>query len=201
MGMHRAGFDVIGVDIKRQPRYPFTFVQADALKSPFDLDSFDFIWASPPCQRWTAPVQQRGIAHLYPDHIEQVRSALTASGVLYSIENVPRSPVRAIIILSGCMFGMSTYRKRHFETNFLVLAPRPGAPFGPKTRADAVTVSGSSGGKSNRDYWTNSRKNAWQSAMGIDWMTNAEMAQSVPPIYAEFIGRAAIKYLSSATNG
>jgi DNA (cytosine-5)-methyltransferase 1 len=197
MGLHRAGFDVVGVDHKPQPRYPFRFIQGDALKPPLDLAEAAFVWASPPCQRWTAPVQQRGYEARHPDFIDAVRKLLAESGALFAIENVPRSPLRTTLVLTGDLFGMSTYRKRHFETNFVVLAERAGAAFGPKTRADAVTVAGSSGGKSNRDQWRNGCKDAWQAAMGVDWMLNREMAEAVPPAYSEFIGRAALAWLAA----
>lgn len=197
MGLARAGFAVVGVDIKPQPRYPFPFVQGDALHPPFDLSQFDFIWASVPCQRWTLHARQHGTTDQHPDLIGPARAMLEAWGGLYAIENVPHAPLRKVVILTGCMFGLNTYRKRCFETNFLVLTPPVGRPFGPKTRPGAVTVAGHSGGRSNRDDWQNGTKAAWSAAMGIDWMTNREMAEAVPPAYAEHIGRAALAVLEA----
>jgi DNA (cytosine-5)-methyltransferase 1 len=53
MGYHRAGFDVVGVDIAPQPNYPFEFWQRDALEH-FGWDDFAAIHASPPCQHYAA---------------------------------------------------------------------------------------------------------------------------------------------------
>lgn len=72
MGLHRAGFDVTGVDIDLQPRYPFRFVQADALKYP--LEGFDFIWASPKCQRHSTMTKRwEGRSVTHEDQIPTMR--------------------------------------------------------------------------------------------------------------------------------
>jgi DNA (cytosine-5)-methyltransferase 1 len=121
MGLHRAGFDVTGVDIRPQPRYPFRFVRGDALAPPVRLGDFDLIWASPPCQAY---VRSGTIAKdgRHPDLIESVRSMLCAGGVPWIIENVPGAPLRADLVLCGTMFGLGVRRHRWFEASPSVAA-------------------------------------------------------------------------------
>jgi DNA (cytosine-5)-methyltransferase 1 len=128
MGLHRAGFDVTGVDIKLQKRYPFAFIQGDALRPPVRLEDFDLIWASPPCQAHTA-LSKMWNARKHEDRIPETRAMLEASGVPYVIENVPGAPLKASLRLCGTMFGLQTpcgaqlRRHRYFETSFLVMQP------------------------------------------------------------------------------
>lgn len=194
MGLHRAGFDVIGVDIKPQPRYPFRFVQGDALRPPFDLAQFNFIWASPPCQGYSA-FTSKGRYGEKPKLIPDMQAMLR--GHVYTIENVPGAPLSSPIVLCGSMFGLDVRRHRKFECSFPIAGPpcqhenqTPRfyqADRRLSTLASVVAVFGNVRFPGDLEI----RKRA----MGIDWMQNYELTQSIPPAYAEYIGRAAIRHL------
>lgn len=208
MGLHRAGYDVIGVDIVPQKRYPFTFVQADALKPPFDLSRFDLIWASPPCQAFT-PLKVMHNAKPHPNLIPQTREMLMASNVKYIIENVPGSPLKPTCVLCGSMFGLQTAdgkaelrRHRLFETNFHIpllpcCAHKAGAVIGVygghgMDRRRTITVVGKQGGYSGPNKSQGFPVQQRKEAMGIEWMTDYGLSQAIPPAYSEFLGKAAL---------
>lgn len=105
MGYSRAGFDVVGVDNKPQPNYPFAFIQADALKlDPKFVASFDALHASPPCQAYSDLAKRNGNGHEWPRLIEPVRKMLIQTGLPYVIENVDGAPLLGPVILCGTMF-------------------------------------------------------------------------------------------------
>ena len=207
MGLHRAGFDVIGVDMKPQPRYPFRFVQANALAPPFDLSGFDLIWASPPCQAFTA-YKRRGNVKPAPNLIDATRKILRESGALFIIENIPGAPLDASVILCGSMFELGVQRHRLFE-----LGPDPPLVMTPPCQHSgvAIPVYGHGAPQWFRERYKDgypqatNRKNrrrtaeigVWRIgiddqriAMGIDWMSREELSQAIPPAYSEFLGRA-----------
>ncbi len=189
-GLQMAGFHVTGVDVKPQPRYcGDAFHQADALTFP--LDSFDFIWASPPCQEFSqATLSQRMRGSEYPDLISHTRARLEASGIPYVIENVPGAPLRCDVMLCGSMFGLRLVRHRVFELSFaptslLPCCQHPPIPVSIAGHGTPSWARQKNGGKS---FTLPERYDA----MGIDWMDRDSLSLAIPPAYAEFIGRMAI---------
>lgn len=197
-GYHRAGFDVVGVDINPQPHYPFEFVQADALEylAP-RLWEFDAIHASPPCQHYSiARHINPGSQQNHPALVSETRTLLKATGLPWIIENVVGSPLVNPAMLCGTMFGLKVFRHRLFETSFFWLAPNhprhdggTGASRGYSTGAEGyVCVAGN-----------NYVRAAGARAMGIDWMRNRhEISQAIPPAYTEYIGRQLLEVLRRA---
>lgn len=194
MGYHRAGFDVVGVDIESQPHYPFEFHQADALAFLEDhADEFDVIHASPPCQGYSllAFAPNRDMSK-YPMVIPKLRQRLIASGLPYVIENVTNAPLENPLVLCGTMFGLLTHKHRAFEC-------KPAIWFAP-SMCNRAPVKPAGTGKRLGQYYSDPEKMATvaghlfsiktgSKAMGIDWMTKGELAEAIPPAYTEFIGK------------
>lgn len=201
MGLYRAwpSAEIIGVDIAPQSRYPFQFIQADAMTFP--LRGYGFIWASPPCQgySWTAHIhhcQQRP----YPRLVEHLRKRLQAAKAHWVIENVVGAPLHHPVLLCGTMLSLPLRRHRLFETSFSTgetPACQHGADYG--VYAGKVTKIGTRAAAyvagSGRVHYRpqTATKQEGQAAMGISWMSLAELSQAIPPAYSEWIARQCCK--------
>ena len=202
VGYAKAGFDVVGVDIKAQPNYPFPFIQGDALKlDPMFIASFDAVHASPPCQSYSDLAKRNGNGHMWPRLIEPVREMLIACGLPYVIENVDGAPLINPVVLCGTMFpGLRVIRHRLFEANFLIMTP----PHGKHPKVHTFDKRKSHYGKTNdmRDFVQvtgggNCSIKAARDAMGIDWMNKNELNEAIPPVYAEFIGKQLLSHIQA----
>jgi DNA (cytosine-5)-methyltransferase 1 len=185
VGYHRAGFEVVGVDINPQPHFPFEFHQADALTYP--LEGFDVIHASPPCQAFTQAARLRP-TNEHPNLIPETRARLQASGSAWIIENVPGAPLIEPVQLCGTALGLGAVgfelrRHRLFESSeFLWGLPcshrLPSLPvFGHTPNADFYKRHGRAPGADDK-----------RTAMGIDWMNRNELSEAIPPAFTHFLG-------------
>ena len=194
MGYSRAGFtEIVGVDIKPQPRYPFTFVQGDALAYVAEHGhEFDAIHASPPCQAYSktrAILKGKGLPNRGQDLVAATRSAIAGKPCV--IENVPGAPLEHPVLLCGQMFGLRVIRHRLFESSVYLLTPTHGAHRGGTNSHRGYSRGGAYITVGGHNYNPSDGKRA----MGIDWMTRDELSQAIPPAYTEFIGKQLLERL------
>jgi DNA (cytosine-5)-methyltransferase 1 len=203
-GYHMAGFEVVGVDNRPQPHYPFEFVLGDALEFVAEHGrEFDVVHASPPCQKYTmwqtVNVKRWGSVPQHPDLIAPTRAALIQTGKPYVIENVQNSPLLTQIILCGVSLGLPHLaRHRHFESSVLLMAPACSHYSADYTigvygqRPDGHRVSN----KQWRMSKTASSIKEAQIVMGIDWMDWDEIREAIPPAYTKWIGEQLMRGLT-----
>jgi DNA (cytosine-5)-methyltransferase 1 len=196
VGYHRAGFEVVGVDIELQPNYPFEFIQDDALDyarprfTGHISTEFDAIHASPPCQDYSKAM--RHLSNRQPRLIEELREVLRATGLPWVIENVPGAPLvhgdtldgRHGVELCGTMFGLRVWRHRLFETTFPVGVPRlcdHSAPAMNPHNQDARD-------RMYEEFGRGDPEPIWREEMDVGWMKRYEAREAIPPAYTEHIG-------------
>ncbi|MEU9947344.1 SAM-dependent methyltransferase [Streptomyces sp. NPDC047939] len=186
-GYEDAGARVTGVDKDPQPRYPFTFVQGDAIAYIREHGAeYDFIHASPPCQYDSECQRIQGREH--PDLIGPTRDALNSTGRPWVMENVRGAlpKLRDAVMLCGTMFGLETYRHRYFETGGGFTLPQPHHP--------AHTVPQAKMGRPVPPGWYGqfvgnfSGVQHARDVMGVPWMNRDGIRECIPPIYAEWVG-------------
>jgi DNA (cytosine-5)-methyltransferase 1 len=201
-GYTAAGITVeLGIDINHQPDYPYPFLKGDALQQ-CELDRWDFVHASPPCQAHTRAKHLRsaqGGTSKYPDLLTPMLARLrwvakTVPDFLYCVENVPGAPMEPrdgewLTTLCGSTFGLGVRRHRLFLTNFPVSQPacrhkEQGRPWG------VYHVIGDSIPKGGR---TALSVEHGREVMGVDrpipW---SPLKEGFPPAYTEWIGWAAL---------
>jgi DNA (cytosine-5)-methyltransferase 1 len=195
VGLHRRypHAQIVGVDIEPQPRYPFVFVQADALT--FDLHGYDFIWASPPCQAFTQVTARYrgggGKADTHLDLLTPTRERLLQQSAPWIIENVvgAKRVMREPVLLHGGMFGLGVYRPRLFESSFPIFtipAKAPSNAIGVYGKLDGRRLWTRADGTEQRAPRTLAQANA---AMGIDWMEWDELKEAIPPAYSHYLAQ------------
>ena len=206
IGMQRAGFEVVGIDIKPHKNYPGHFIQADIHNLPVSIDDFDFVWASPPCQRFsigTQSAKDKDCWKKHPDLLPVTREILSQHPMT-CIENVSTAPMYKGIFLNAPSVGLNWMnRKRIFETSFWIWQPALTKPQG-----IPFTIWKNRSATNENDRKRLKRlglppiipKDVAKAFMGIPQeqpMTNAEIGEAVAPPMAEYIAKEALRQMNN----
>lgn len=206
MGYYRAGFkDITGIDNRPMPRYPFKFIQADALEYlEKHGHEYDVIHASPPCQAYARIGCVHNVRKNHADLVGQTREFLLKIGKPWVIENVPDSKLPNAITLCGSMFKLGSvgaldgvYRQLRRHRLFQIDPPLLMIP-DCQHKGEPIGVYGRGGPQRatrNRGYMGGTRERI--EAMGIDWMTRDELSQAIPPAYTEYIGKRILEAINA----
>lgn len=205
IGYADAGFEIVGVDNRPQPRYPYTFHCADAMEvlaNPVFLANFDAIHASPPCQHYTSSTAKfRKSGKTYPDLLPGTRDLLEKQAKPWVIENVPGAPIRPDLILRGDVFGLGVLRRRFFEFgNWWAMQPQLPQKKGSVKNGDFVSIFGNAAYRKDSclpvgwrpKFAKRTIKETWHFALGLpEWFrpTDVEMSEGIPPAYTKYIGQ------------
>lgn len=224
VGLMRAGYHVTAIDnaparLKHNPADVKILVQ-DAVPHIAEFGSeFDFIWASPSCQSYSAGTRSLRLAGTYHKHPRMIGAVRAALGehphIPHIIENVAGAKSEMVdpLMLCGTEFGLTAYdddeertplemwRHRLFESNVPGLVDNGGC----RHHEFSTQVAGAYGGARRDKHEARFiRKGGYVPSaavqaelLGIDWMTQAGLFLSIPPVYSEHLARQVLAYTAA----
>lgn len=186
------------------------FTRRDGTSEWLTLADFAAVHASPPCQRYSITNAAR--RHDYPDLIGPTRDLLVQTGLPWVIENVVGAPLVDPVSLSWPMFyrpgsvldddgtPLTMLRERLFESNLALVSPPA------RTVPGGAQIAGAYGGarrdkveaRTIRHGGYVPAKHVQERLLGIDWMTQHGLYQSLPPVYTAWIGLQIRQHLMTA---
>lgn len=192
-GYAATGFEVVGVDIADQPRYPFEFHRGDAMTWP--LDGFQAVHASPPCQdhsSLSSLVEAHGTGWMLAATIAR----LAEWGGVWVVENVDGADMPGSLTLCGSEFGLGAggrilRRHRRFVSSVLLMGAGGCHCHGWPTGG---VYGNGGGGQQTRGFKFNAAES--REAMGMPWASRSGVSQAIPPAYTLFIGEQLLAHLA-----
>jgi hypothetical protein len=197
VGYDRAGFEVVGVDIKPQPKYPFEFIQADAFDYLSGLHErpletwYEAIHAAP---LWYTAAAQTLASGSEGDHEEQlprVREALAGVGLPWVLENATLDRGANSYLLCGASVGLEIVKHMWFTTSFPLIVPPCSHKHGGVADGTYVAFArGSSAARVRKGWRLPPRRTMgeYKDAADLGWMSYRGAALASPPAYTELIG-------------
>jgi DNA (cytosine-5)-methyltransferase 1 len=184
-GYSAAGFDITGVDIQAQKRYPYTFVQDHWLNYLVDHGHlYDAVHASPPCQAYS---RMKHFSRPTEKVIDDVYNHLVSSGKPFIIENVPGAPLPDRFRLHGKMFGLSCIKERWFCSNIFIPVPEYSRQY---LSSGDINILG-------RKYVKSAVKKKAMNIPADRRVSEHGLNQGLPPAYTRYIGEYLIHHLET----
>ncbi len=202
-GYQRAGFYVVGIDNRPQPRYcGDDFYQADAFQYLAERGhSFDAIHAAPLWFTAAAQTLAAGTADHHEELLPRLRTLLASVSVPWVLENATLDRGNGAHLFCGASVGLEIVKHMWFTTSFPLLVPPCSHAHGGVADGTYVAFArGSSAARLRKGWRLPPRRTMgeYKRAADLEWMSYAEATLASPPAYTELIGHQLMQHIRAS---